>query len=439
MVPLEGPWLASRQYFHQEPAANAHDACMDYLLPDLGKSPPANCSSSELRALFGLGAEDIDPQERTTLIATIPDPIHTRMSLQTDRYLNALQQAAFRVGWELATQWLPWTAKAVQISAAAPGSNVPNLDLEKMPGLIVFRRHFVSPLLENKCLLVFIVGETPTAGINGFQFEAAVRSIAKLHPSDARPIGILGPTFSGSFLSLTKLIRGDSDGHAYDIRAGSVSNSVYAQNMLVGLDVRSKGDIPRLHFTQRFLRQPLQKLANDQGYRSDRLAELVEDESGFSFSGLTKHPRRDTPDITIYRYPRDIAQLRNAYSDIAFSPSQKPGAAPSQALEFSLKDTQSGENTFPMFSTSHTPVSQNAVLEQIIQDQCSPRAPPQPECHQYLRHYLPCQGPTQGMSRSPRGAEWRRSSVCTGSRSGVSCWAARHFPFSNVSSRLCLG
>jgi len=367
MVPLEGPWLASRQYFHQEPAANAHGACMDYLLPDLGKSPPANCSSSELRALFGLGAEDIDPNERTTLIATIPDPIHTRMSLQTDRYLNALQQAAFRVGWELATQWLPWTAKAGQISTTSPGSNVPNLDLEKMPGLLVFRRHFVSPSVENKCLLVFIVGETPTAGINGFQFEAAVRSIAKLHPSDTRPIGILGPTFSGSFLSLTKLIRGDSDAHAYDIRAGSVSNSVYAQNMLVDLTRDRKvtfhgSTLPSASFDNHF-----RKLALDQGFPPDRLAELVEDESGFSFRPDQASSSR-TPDITIYRYPRDIAQLRNAYSDIAFSPSQKPGAVPSQALEFSLKDTQSGENTFPMFSTSHTPVSQNAVLEQIIQD-----------------------------------------------------------------------
>src|SRR5438067_2915433 len=48
--------------------------------------------------------------------------------------------------------------------------------------------------------------------------------------------------------------------------------------------------------------------------------------------------------------------------------SRKGGTTAPQALQFSLKDTQSGEGYFPIFSTSRTPVSQNTILEQIVRD-----------------------------------------------------------------------
>jgi len=60
--------------------------------------------------------------------------------------------------------------------------------------------------------------------------------------------------------------------------------------------------------------------------------------------------------------------LRDAYSDVAFSTQQKGAAAAPQPVQFSLKDTQSGESDFPIFSTTHTPISQNAILEQIVKD-----------------------------------------------------------------------
>ena len=91
-----------------------------------------------------------------------------------------------------------------------------------------------------------------------------------------------------------------------------------------------------------------------------RPAELIEEETGFSF-------RESDGSIPVYRYPRDIAQVRNNYNDAAFAPaSLKTDTTAVPAFEFSLKDTQLGEDIFPMFSTSHTPASQNAELQQTV-------------------------------------------------------------------------
>jgi hypothetical protein len=360
-VPELGPWLASRQFFHQEPRTDFKSTCLDYLIPPLGEK--GVCTGAAVKKLFGMSA-DFYTSNLHTLIATIPDPLHTRMSLNTDRALDAIQQGAFAAEWELATQWLPWSIEEGQRVNQHTSSTASAFDLERLPGLIVFRRRFLKPSEAGKVLFVFIVGETPTAGINGFQFEAARRSIqALLHPDR---ISVLGPCFSGSFLSLTGLIQGDTTKTGYDIRSGSVRNSYYASSMmeLVGgsHNVTFKGyTIPSSAFDKLFV-----KIATDEGFGLEETAALVEDESGFSV-GITQGNKGDTA-LNIYRYPRDIAQLRDAYSDVAFSSQQKPGSTAPPAIQLSLKDTQSGESDFPVFSTSHTPVSQDAILGQIVRD-----------------------------------------------------------------------
>src|SRR4051812_18471170 len=52
-APAQGPWLASRQYFHLEPPSTFKSDCMEYLVPQLGVS--AQCNTQTLRELFGLG------------------------------------------------------------------------------------------------------------------------------------------------------------------------------------------------------------------------------------------------------------------------------------------------------------------------------------------------------------------------------------------------
>lgn len=370
----EGPWVATQQYFHRAPVAVAA-GCGAYLLFS-EPTEPAGCDRSALLDFYGF-EKDFQSGDLTALVATVPDPLHTRMSVETDRYLDAIQQAAYRSGWELANQWLPWVLKAhgASVTASAPGG-----DLEKLPGLLVFRRHFTAPDVISKILLVFVVGETPTAGINGFQWEVALRSLLTLRSADSGRMAIVGPNFSGSFPSLTRFILADKNFQYYEVRAGSVSNLNYAATMLDTLkeknfliNVREEGKksitfhastLPSRSFKKQFL-----QLAASWRYEKDQLAELIEDESGFAFqpsSANSAHSADSWDGVVTYRYPRDIAQLRNAYSDVAFANNQKQDSNAVPALDFSLKDTQSGEGNFPIFSTNHTPVSQNAVLEQIV-------------------------------------------------------------------------
>jgi hypothetical protein len=369
-IPRPGPWRATQQYFHASPEGfGDQSTCL--------ARPTPRCAREILLAAYGFPA-GFAQEELHSIIVTIPDPLHTRMATETDRGLDAVQQAAFRSGWELATQWLPWTAK-VQEENATGRKSKESFDVEKLPGLLVFRKHF-DPYTDIKAmLLVFVVGETPTAGVNGFQFEHARQTVTLLGTAETNTLYIAGPNFSGSFQSLTRLLEADPGRMHFEIRSGSVSNSDYARAMLLELESRNfaidgnppnrasvtfhGSTLPSVSFRNHFVR-----LAKSFRLRADQTAELVEDETGFSHTDETLHVDRTEYPITTYRYPRDIAQLRNAYNDAAFAVAQKnsPGEAQLPTLEFSLKDTQSGEGVFPMFSSSHTPVSQNAQLQNII-------------------------------------------------------------------------
>ena len=99
----------------------------------------------------------------------------------------------------------------------------------------------------------------------------------------------------------------------------------------------------------------------------NQAAILVEDESGFS-KGYSKRNlpsksrRSDGP--RVFRFPREISHLRNVYRDVTAASRPESSAPPE--VEFSLKDPESGEDSVPAFSSTQTPISQNAVLGEII-------------------------------------------------------------------------
>jgi hypothetical protein len=368
----QGPWRATQQYFHNTPtgATPKTETCLS--------QPNETCIRAALLNLYGFPA-DFSERNIRALIATVPDPLHTRMALETDRYFDAIQQAAFQAGWELATQWVPWTVKAEADQKSDSVDAPPYLfDIEKLPGLLVFRRHFEPYKNNNRLLLVFVVGETPTAGVNGFQFQLARLTMTRLGSDQPDIVSIAGPTFSGSLLPLARLLEESPGNTHFEIRSGSVSNSDYARALLVELE--SKGfvidgrrrdapsvtfhsfTLPSASFHNHFVR-----LVRTFGLKAEQAAELVEDETGFSYRDADQHSDTNHFPIVTYRYPRDIAQLRNVYNDAAFAGSAVSSEVKlARRVELSLKDTQSGEDTFPIFSGSHTPMSQDAELQQLI-------------------------------------------------------------------------
>ncbi|GAC1417428.1 MAG: hypothetical protein NVSMB62_08130 [Acidobacteriaceae bacterium] len=163
--------------------------------------------------------------EVKVLIAILPDPIHTHLALRFDRSIDDIQSALQRVGWTFDRAWLPWDNRG---RAAPERFNDRLLDdslqraRDNTPGALLFRRS----RSEGEPLLVLVVCDTPTSGINPTQFRTAadIWKAFSEHNTPASPaaqtnrrsklrsaqfdkhLAILGPTFSGSAESLKHLL-----------------------------------------------------------------------------------------------------------------------------------------------------------------------------------------------------------------------------------------
>ncbi len=325
---LEGPWLATRHF---------------YGVP--GEPGPAD----SLLEAFGIA----DPGKVSFLLATVPDPLHSRLSLFTDNSIQAIQKAATDAGWRFATQWMPWNDTIDPDEKDPKVRREQRADIERQeerPGVMVFR----SGLPEDAAvLMVFLVGETPTAGIDSVEFQVALGAMDAIHRSDE--IRIQGPTFSGSFASLGILLRADrrrNPARKYRIRSGTVTDEV-------------AGNAFRKEFED--FHSAMANTADQTRYFHEALAEmripeenaalLVEDESDYGESVAVASK------IKVFRFPRDIAHLRNAYREAVQS--YKPENAPAPDLNFSLEDATTGEDSVPIFSGAESPLSQNGVVNQI--------------------------------------------------------------------------
>ena len=175
---------------------------------------------------------DGDPRSKYRihfLIATVPDPIESRLPIFFDRFLGSIQRAAERAGYVLDRFDLPWRPPALRIegsketigaqserqrrNAQEKDSNPDERPIyQTNPGLLLFRKSQSSDLL-----LVFLVGETPTAGVHKTALSEALDQVAwscrwPHHGREALPssfptpscsgINLLGPSFSGSADSL---------------------------------------------------------------------------------------------------------------------------------------------------------------------------------------------------------------------------------------------
>ena len=161
-----------------------------------------------------------------TLIATVPNPELTHLSLTFDRYVESITWALAdgdlgSNSYSFDSYWFPW--RPDQKEETDPEKRkAAEKEREKRsntPGILLFRR---KPGPESKrtdpdpakdLLLVFLVGETPTSGISRVAFNRAWTYATTLADGElpicgnSKPcIGILGPNFTGSMASLRLLL-----------------------------------------------------------------------------------------------------------------------------------------------------------------------------------------------------------------------------------------
>ena len=285
-TPVFGPWLKFNVCGSQEPRANS------------GCTGETGCLG-QLRQFFG--ASDSDRID--CLLATVPDPYHTRLALFTDDAIDGIWKGAGATAWQFSTQWLPWnnTVDSKEGDPAARAKQREEIrEQEEQPGVLVFRRaerQEVAALEAARAqavLLVFIVGETPTAGVNPVQFQIArayMRALCGPGPR-CETVKIVGPTLSGSFDSLAELIVQDrrvQPGKVYQVRSGTAT-SVRAKE---AFDLRAGAAVQVYGATENIRDQKSHFIAllRDLRIPNDRAAILAEGGSAFGRAAAEEGPK----------------------------------------------------------------------------------------------------------------------------------------------------
>src|SRR5579875_2819221 len=238
----KGPWLASCAYWAPlrgggQQAAPARPATTN------SQESPGGCEG----ATDGWGLPQNASVTITSIIATVPDPVHSNFAVQFDRAMDALIDAGEDNGYLTSYYWLPWEKEMQKIAESLEGSSSPaaQAGAEHEPGLIIFRHSFnaetdIGRELPDP-LYLFLVAETPTSGIDGQQMQRALRYqrdlqrpgvtvVRSLHPPSQ--IDFVGPIFSGSAISFRAAVDTEFAGGVHSVEANGITSTPWAERHL---------------------------------------------------------------------------------------------------------------------------------------------------------------------------------------------------------------
>jgi len=319
-------------------------------------------------------SQPASPQVRF-VIAIVPNPVTTHLSLLFDRSVEIIQQAAQDELYSYDSSWLPWTASPKEYALLADQDAADRIQArqERQPGILVFRGPLSRPAAPpyQSGLIVLLVSDQPTGGISDAQFENAVAWIARLQGDKLdRPLTILGPTFSGSLPSLAReLLKPTLSAPSVSVTSGTVSSQssyVWFRDLMKqqGISFSTFMESDTL-MIKRFC-----NYLSEQQYRLDRVAVLSEDETAFGKQTEKGdcYDAKNGGSIYLY-YPRDIASLRSAYEkQLVFSSGkQQAQNAPTTTLRGDLSEPGSGDHdTVRTYGGQLTPLAQESTLLGIV-------------------------------------------------------------------------
>jgi hypothetical protein len=319
------------------------------------------------------------------IIATVPDPIDSHAGWQFDPAMAAIEEAAGANEFVLDRFYFP---DADTSAPTRPGATAaPTALHESQPGVVLFRSTAkpldpASPLVQS-LTVVFVVTETPTAGINGRAFAAAVRSVSSWDsaPVEARrPLLILGPYFSGTShsmaLALTEL-KTDIGDRDVRIISGSATGDLNKETLERAFT--DSGAAPHPHIEFHATVQPdavitktivyyIAKEFDSQIYEGrPRIARLLESNTSYGI-GITARPddHDDEPEYIDLHFPLHISRLRSDGRD-------RGKAAPAPAIgivprfrPLALGDESRPTDQLPIFTPQTTTAYVELVLSHIL-------------------------------------------------------------------------
>ena len=391
------------------------------------KKPGAK-KSSTYRAELHWGVPEGENRRILFVIATVPDPIYTHLSLFFDRSIDSIIKGAQASDFFFSRATMPWD------NDEHPDSTDIKLRMEQQvyrehredfPGLMIFRAAGETwHVKDANTLFVLVVGETPTGGIHKEQFKNALRVIREIRGNDAIPenlkhLRILGTTFSGSLASLKQIwnseLEQSSNGEFPKILIHSGTASSWDStnefreflkkkegaenqpadngqktNTNLSNESGKNAEFATFQESDQYADEHFCKYMVKQGYEASEMAILSEDETAYGNisrkegkqpNGASLQPRKDQkdsedtnsptncrePNVRLY-FPRDISQLRAAYQrELKFQSSpENSKKAPQLTLPLNLDTTGSDGDSVSPYASFQTPLSQEAVLLGVV-------------------------------------------------------------------------
>jgi hypothetical protein len=399
-----GPWVASCQYWAPARLAIPKGESEGQISINLRSNHAqldAHVTADEAKDQSCLGTADpwgipdasgpLQPNI-TSIIAVVPDPLHAHVSLDFDRTIDSLLQAAADNGYVESYSWLPWRSPeqtSTRGEKTQEQGKEENRARERQPGLVVLKHvsgpvdppypHYSDTIWSNynRVIYLFLVGSTPVLGVNGEQLENALRCEKDLqtrrdshkfafslstktpNPDDLNELSIIGPDTSGSAASLRTGLETAAAKLNLQFKnvliAGETSTALASE--ILNFPITSRGGaIPVQYFSfgydSNFNEKHVLESVRDSGHDLGRVAYLIEDAT--TFGRIRVGLREISGSSIIIRFPRGISLLRNAHRED--DPGQSDNEPSSPYLHLSLQDS-SVEDTVSHFSQQHTPLS----------------------------------------------------------------------------------
>jgi hypothetical protein len=314
------------------------------------------------------------------VIATLPDPLHTQLGLLFDRGIDSIQHAAQESGYNFDFALMPWDRREHLEPDDFRLRKAEKYDTEQRegyPGLMSFHASGESDRLKaSPYLFVFIVGETPTGGINKDQFSRALNIVEAIqkkteNSTDAGPnsLRILGPTFSGSLYSLSHAIQQSgihtAEKNQIPIFSGSVTGVDSIDNFNTAM--RKSANLVAFQVTDKDQLEKFCEFLTTQSFPRSRIVVLSEDETTYG-SQSSKCSSENVKRVEGIRFPRQIAQFRAAYQKEVANAPQTEGAreAPRTTLPQDLQTTGSEDDTVAPYAQVPSALSQESTMMGIV-------------------------------------------------------------------------
>jgi len=319
-------------------------------------------------------------------IALAPDPRHTNLSVMFDRQMVAIQEAAQDEGYTYNSSWLPWSLDSQ--SYPLLGDQQLDSDLadrrEACPGILLFRKSAVesgapaSGDSYKNALVVLVVGEQPTGGVNQDQWDNAMQWLTA-QPSPKTVLHILGPTFSGSLVSLDRnLQKAAPTFGSIQVLSGTVSSC----SSILWFQSQKHASFGTFQETDELQIYRLLSYLNHHGSAPSDSAILSEDETAYGASATpstdsnSPHSPQCHFNFSADRpielaYPRDMSALRAEYQKESVFSSSASGHQPHAILQDGAEpndDASQASDTIQTYSGHVTPLAQEAILYGIVSE-----------------------------------------------------------------------